>query len=313
MPPKKNAAPPTLERNIHFYRADVGADDGGRPLSFDPVPALKVISGLPFADNAKGRYLVDDEGNAVCAFPGPNTQSLRFCQIRRSGLPQLEQAGNVSDLNIADNAGLLEAVHVMFFSDNIVGVDFNFYGPRLSRLGYYLHTKSGKAVGLATFHPLLRNDVAEQLKHLTELRLFDLKVRSSYANIIRQADTSLGAAFEANAQVLDGGVDEIELVLKPSKDNRRKALQRLLATLKSLVRGPELRENASRFLVKGKHDQTGRVVEIDLLHDQLIACKQVLRLGERSRAVDSDSAFKAIQIAHDELAGDLRQAAGLSS
>ena len=61
-----------------------------------------------------------------------------FCQIRRTGLPQLEQAGTVSDLKIADNAGLVEAVHVVFFPDNIVGADFNFYGPRLSRLGYYL-------------------------------------------------------------------------------------------------------------------------------------------------------------------------------
>ena len=206
----KNGAPPTLERKIHFYRADTGVDGGGRPLPFDPAPALTAIAGLPFADGPAGRYMVGDDGNAVCVWPGGGRalQTLRFCQIRRTGLPQLEQAGTVSDLNIAADAGLLEPVHVAFFPDNIVGADFNFYGPRLSRLGYYLRVKSGNAVPLASFYPLLRHDVAEQLDHLTELRLFDLKVKASYVEIVRQADASLGDAFAANARVLARSMHE---------------------------------------------------------------------------------------------------------
>lgn len=315
MPRRLNgAAPPTLERKIHFYRADIGVDGGGRPLAFDPAPALATINALPFSDGNNGRYLVADDGNAVCAWPGASgtLQSMRFCQIRRTGLPQLEQAGRVSDLNIATDAGLLEPVHVVFFSDNIVGADFNFYGPRLSRLGYYLRIKSGNALPLATFHPLLRNDVAEQLDHLTELRLFNLKVKPAYIQTIRQADASLGDAFAANARVLDGDSEEIQLVLKPSKDTRNNALQRLLGPVKALARGRELRENAGLFQIKGKHDETNRVETIDLLRDQLIVRKQVLRLGERSRAVDADSVIQAIQTAHEELVAELRQAPGVA-
>jgi hypothetical protein len=310
----RSGASPTLERKIHFYRADIGVDDGGRPLTFDPAPALNVINLLPFADSPVGRYLVDDVGNAVCVWPGVQdaSRSLRFCQIRRTGLPQLERAGQVSDLNIAADAGLLEPVHVMFFADNIVGADFNFYGPRLSRLGYYLRIKSGNVVPLALFHPLLRLDVAEQLEHLTEIRLFDLKVKGSYVETVRQADASLGDAFAANARVLDGDVDELELVLRPSKEARQGALQRLMLPLRRLVHAPELREYASRFQVRGKHDETGRVEVIDLLRDQLIVHKQILRLGERSRAVDATSAFEAIRAAHDERGDDLRRAAAVA-
>ena len=289
-------------------------DAGGRPLTFDPASALTAIDGLPFLDGPTGRYLLDDDGNAVCAWPGAHRalQSLRFCQIRRTGLPQLERAGTVSDLNIAADAGLLETVHVTFFPDNIVGADFNFYGPRLSRLGYYLRLKSGNRIPLAIFNPLLRNDMAEQLDHLTEIRLFDLKVKASYVETIRKADASLGDAFDANARVLDGAVDELELVLKPSKESRPSALRRLRDGLKTLARGRGLRENAQRFQVKGKHDGTGKVEIIDLLHDQLISRKQVLRIGERSRAVNADSAFEAISAAHDELGEYLRQAASLA-
>ena len=311
---RQNRVTPTLERKIHFYRANIGADRGGQPLPFDPTPALTAIGSMPFTDGQAGRYLLDEDGNALCVWPAADgVASLRFCQIRRTGLPQLEQAGAVSDLNIAADAGLLEPVHVVFFSDNIVGADFNFYGPRLSRLGYYLRVKSGNAIPLAIFEPLLRLDVAEQLDHLTELRLLDLKIRASYSETIRDADTSLGDAFVANARVLDGDTEEIRLVLQPAKDGRRGALRRLLNPLKTLLQRRELRENVARFQVKGKHDQSNKVETIDLLRDQLIARKQVMRLGERSRAINPDSAFAAIRAAHDELAGELRQAASLSS
>jgi hypothetical protein len=227
-------------------------------------------------------------------------------------LPQLEEAGVVSDLNIAANAGLLEPVHVVFFADNIVGADFNFYGPRLSRLGFYLQVKSDNAIPLATFYPLLRNDVAAQLDHLTELRLFDLKVKPAYIETIRQADASLGDAFAANARVLDGNSEEIQLVLKPSKNTRHSALERLLGPIKTLVRGGDFREHADRFQVKGEHDQSGKVETIDLLRDQLIARKQMLRLREKGRAVDPDSAFDAINAAYEELRVQLREAGGIA-
>ena len=312
---KKKSGPPTLERKIHFYRANIGSDAGGRPLPFDPAPALKVVYKLPFADGPASRYLVDDDGNAICVWPGGSgaQQRLRFCQIRRTGFPQLEQAGAVSDLDIAANAGLLEPVHVVFFPDNIVGADFNFYGPRLQRLGYYLRLKSRNAVALATFDPLLRHDVAEELDHLTELRLLDLKVKASYVDAIRKADASLGDTFEACERVLDGNAEGIEVVLRPSKAFRQGALERLIAPLKKLVHAPELRENVERFQVRGKHDETDKVEVIDLLRDQLISRKHVLRLGERSRAVDANSAFQAISAAHDELKDDLRRAAGIGS
>lgn len=312
---RPTGSPPTLERKIHFYRADVGQDGSGRPIPFDPSPALSAIGRLPFANGTGGRYLVDDDGDAVCAWPasGRSIQTLRFCRIRRNGLPQLEQAGNVSDLNIAADAGLLEPVHVAFFPDNIVGADFNFYGPRLSRLGFYLRTKSGNAVPMASFNPLLRGDVAAQLDHLNDIRLLDLRIKASYVSAIRQANQSLGDAFAANARVLDGDTEDLELILRPSKTGRISARQRLLTTLKTLVRRRDLRENAERFQVKGKHDVTGSVQLIDLLRDQFIARKQMLRLGERSRAVDPQSAFEAIRTAHDELRDELRQAPSLVS
>lgn len=312
---KKTKAPQTLERKIHFYLSDIGLNESGNILPFNPTPALDAISQLPFTDDSNSRYLLDDDGNAICVWPHDNSSypMVRFCQIRRTGLPQLERAGTVSNLNLAADAGLLEPVHVVFFPDNIVGADFNFYGPRLTRLGHYLRAKSENAVPTASFRPLLRQDVAEQLDHLTEIRLVNLRVKTSYLDAIHRADNSLGDAFAANADVLDGAVEDLEIILRPSKAGRQGALSRLISPLKTLARGLGLRENVERFHIKGTLDTTGKVGLVDLLHDQLITRKQILRIGERSRAVDQNSAFQAICEAHDELADGLRHAASLMS
>lgn len=143
MPNVKKTQKKTVERTIQFYRADVGTDDGGKPLPFHPGPALDAISRLPCDDGSRSRYLIDGDGDALCAFSGPESfsQTLRFCRIRRDGLPLQEQRGIIRDLGIDADAGLVEPVHVVFFPDNIVGVEYNHFGPRLSRLGTYLREK----------------------------------------------------------------------------------------------------------------------------------------------------------------------------
>lgn len=230
---------------------------------------------------------------------------MRFCQIRRTSLPQLERAGAVSDLNIAVDAGLLEPVHIVFFPNNIAGAEFNFYGPRMSRLGYYLRGKSGNVVPLATFHPLLRGDVSAQLDHLTELRLVNLRIKASYTDVIRGADRSLGEAFAANARVLGDDVEELELILRPARGGRRGALNRLIEPIKRILRMPDLREITDRLQVRGRHDETNKIETIDLLRDQFILRKQVLRLSDRSRAVDEQSAYDAIRSAYAEVHDEL--------
>ena len=213
----------TLERKIFFFRADIGAQDDGKPQSFDPSPALAVINNLSFTNGAQGRYLLDHDGDALCVLPGPNSSSdsiatLRFCRIRRNALPQLEQGGRISDLNIDPDAGLLESIHVAFFPNNIVGIDYNHFGPRLSRLGFYLSSKSKNVIPYATFYPIIRNDIAKQLDRFREIRLFDFKIRPSYIDIVRLADHSLADAFDANAKILDDP-DEVSVTLKPSKES----------------------------------------------------------------------------------------------
>ena len=303
----------TLERKIYFYRSYIGSDDSGYPLAFDPSPALRVIDTLPFTDTHNGRYESDSDDGVLCVITTPTglNKTLRFCRIRRSGLPQLEQQGNISELQIAANAGLLEPIHIVFFPKNIIGVEYNHYGPRLSRLAPYLYTKSNYAIPKVSFNPILRRDIAEQLDQLVDIRLLELQILPSYTNIVRQIDDSLADALESNGRITDSP-DVLKIVAKSSRQGRETSVDKLISPLKNLSLRGDLRENATHFKVRGKRKDTRRVETIDLLKDHLISTKRITCVTDRGRALRYDSAFQAIHEAYDDLIGELESAPSIS-
>ena len=307
------STPGTLERKIYFYRADIGADEGGQPLAFDPVPALDEIDSLPFTNDAHGRYEFDADGNALSVRKHntvPNV-TLQFGRVRRNGLPQLEQAGNISDLVLDADAGLLEAIHVVFFPDNIVGAEYNHFGPRVSRLGSFLYDKSGKAVPRAIFSAILRGDAAKQLDRLSDLRVLELSVLPSYIDVVRQSHVSLADALAANGRVLENP-KVLQVILKPQREASTGFLSNMIGGLKELVSNGNVREGADRLQVHGKCEDTDRVETIDLLKDQLISTRAIVRMNPRSRALVPAAAFQAIQEAYRDLHDELTAAASVS-
>ena len=118
--------------------------------------------------------------------------------IRRSDFPLVENQGELSPLEIPDKAGLVEQTHIVFLEDDIVGCDINFYGPRISRLSFYLAEQAvGHAPEILNFNPILRRDVYQQLKKFRALKSLNLKIRASYAETIANINDSLGAALMA--------------------------------------------------------------------------------------------------------------------
>ncbi len=305
--------PGTLERKIFFYRADVGRDDRGYPLPFDPLPALTTIESLPFSDDDRGRYEFDADGNALSVRTHGTTPNVKllFGRVRRNGLPQLEQAGNITDLVLATDEGLIEETHVAFFPNNIVGAVYNHFGPRVSRLGSFLHERSHEAVPLATYSQLLRADAAAQLDRLGDLRVLDFAIASSHLDVVRQADGSLADAFEANARLMESP-KELSLILKSERAAAGGFLNRMGGSLRALLNGSNIREGTERLKAHGYLKDTDRVDTIDLLNDQFIASKAIVRMNTRSRALDAVAAFRAIEETHQKLRADLEAAVGIS-
>jgi hypothetical protein len=294
-----------VERKIYFYR--ITTDQFmGQPLPLNPEDIVKHIKKLaasgrrswtnPTTNITTGCW-VDDE-NAP--------QRLRLGTVRRSGLPHIEHAGILSPLPEDE---IIELAHVVFFPDQIVGSEFNPYGPRLPRLGSYL---SATTFYLPIhFEPLLREDAAKKLEKLEPIRVLRLKIRPAFARIIAQADQDLGSAFEAAKRA--GNAEEIELVLKPRAYSRGWLANRLISTVRTLARREEVHDDVLQFEVKGLNTETGLIDTVDVLSDQLIVKKAIIVQDHDTESLNSKSAYAAIEATYNDLRDQLRLAAGVST
>jgi hypothetical protein len=119
--------------------------------------------------------------------------------IRYSGFPSVEDHGAVHDLEIEDDQGLLERTHVKFFTDGIVGVEFNYHGPRVSSLAAYLKKKC-PTFPTSKFEPIINEEILQELNNYKEFRLLRFCMHRDERDLVAQALPSLSDALEATAQ-----------------------------------------------------------------------------------------------------------------
>ena len=302
---KKTA--PTVNRKISFYQIYCGTDASGYAIPFDIKSALETIGATGFTDT--GRYLTVDNGDSIYLCPVLDTQypSVRFSKIRRTGLPQVEESGNLSDLPISDESGLVESIHGVFFRNNIVGFEYNNHAPKIDRLGHYLSMKARLGEPMPSFNPILRMDVTEQLDRLEEIRLLEIKAHRGFASVLEAAGLSLSNTFSATEELISGG-DEITISMKIAPNNRKNTLRRYINPLKLIARNPNARNHMKNGTVRGKCIDSGRVESMDLLRDKFIVDAKVVRLNERTRAVDEQSMIEQIEKAYEKLKDQLESA-----
>lgn len=300
--------PASVGRNIHFFRADAGLAASGKPVALNIEPVLEQVNQLTFEEDE--RYVAqDDDGNVLsCSVDSTlGRPRLQLATVRRTGLPLVEAAGARTALTLAANQGLFEGTHIVFFPNNVVGVEFNFFGPRPSRVPWYLSRATKGKSPTFTLDPLLRQDVVEQLNRLNQVRVLSLAIRPSYATTVAEADRDLASAFQAAERA--GRSQLVHLRLGPEPHGRNWLAQRVLQTARQLAGRSDLRENAQEFTVKGLNGRTSSIEVVDVLRDQLIARKQIVKLEGRSRALDDEAAYRAIEEAYAELRQDLDAAA----
>lgn len=302
------ATPNTVERKVYFYRARLERADGasGAP-PFNSRETCDAVSRLQFASGDRYLHFADGDSLAVWPKQTGTRSGLIIGSLRSSGLPELEQHGQFKKLQVGDTERIAEKTHVMFFENNIVGVEFNYYGPRVSRLSYYLRAKDMAKV---EFDPLLNRDVQDRLQHLQDVRILDLRLRRDGLDLLREGQESLPAALRGLSEKVDAPI--IELILRQPPRSRKAFGSAMLDFVKTLAGMPQTREAAGLFKVHGKHDRTNKVEVFDLLEDKFVSHRTVPKEGTKHRVINSDSMFSQIEAAYSELRSQLEQAVGIS-
>jgi hypothetical protein len=296
----------SVTRKVHFYRAYSAT---GEELEVED--ALQTIDSLDFSN--AGRYLRDRDGVLSAWIDRVQIPArLRFGVVRRENLPAVELGGSIEELEIDAGAGLLEPVHIVWFPQNIVGLEFNFYGPRASKLARYLGNKGDGHVDGLVLQPLVRRDVADLLDQFAGLRLFDFRARQSEIEVLENIDSSLAQALRAQQAL--GEADQLEVIIRTRPYGRGDTLGAdLMERVKRLAGHEEIADLASRFRVEGVSPDGGPSREINILDDKLIAEREIERAGGRAAGLNPESAYTQISDAYDALEDDLLEALSIEA
>lgn len=298
----------TIERKIFFYRIDAGQDESGKPIAYDPKTVLRHINSLPFEPN--GRYWRQQDGNDIWCHPCRLNDPCRviFGRSIRRDFPQQELGGKLSGLKIDAGGGIAHKTHIVFFSNNIVGAEFNFYAPRASGIGKYFTVVANNQAPNISLDPLDRGHILEKVNDVRDVRFFQLRVQRGYTDVVGDADKDLGEAFKAAAKV--GEADILEVVLRCRKDQEAMD-DGILGKVRSLVRSRDLRQGTAKFLLKGFVKSRQKFDEVDLLKSALLSKREIVLLDEKYLVVRSDSAFEQIEAAYKEMKPLIEKAASI--
>ena len=303
----------TVERTVRFYRVTLGRNQDGSFRNVDFVQTLSEIEKLPFLANGPGntRYLQYDNGRIAFTVLSDrcNPVKFKYYQGSRTGLPQVEDRGRIESLQIADSAGLVEAVHGIFFPPDILALETSGRDFIAGHIAKYIRSKGPLEAHSLTIEPLIHKDIVSRLHRLRELSLFKFTVRPSFVETVRAVDQSLAAGMSSLAHIWEEQ-DGFEILIKPTKNSRPRALGKLLPALLKLATMDNLRSNSTFCQVNGLMNGSARTLVINLLTDKLTTKKEILLEDSRVSALDASSAFRAIAEAYDDLRVEIAEASG---
>lgn len=305
----------TITRKIHFFKFEIKEIRSGSNDFYDhsdPFTIFEEISKLNFAGNhKKSRFLYTKNDDVIFLFdvltkPDKEIRG-KFALSRRSSLPELERNGKLEPLNIPANSGLAEITHFIYYhQEKVLGVEFNFYGPRPTSLANYLMEKSKNFQNpfeYINLYPILNKDLDIQLNEIGEINLLQMEVARNELSILKELDEDLFSAFEAASKVSDA--ESVEIILRKKKYSRegfkwpfsKEKIKELLST-------DDNRQKINKFKIDAESKTAEKSRLYDLLEDKMIKSKEVVTIDNRSRSVDSESMFKKINEAYDELKGN---------
>lgn len=288
------------ERKIYFYRVVPQEPKKHPNWSLDRKAVAKAIDDLQGTDDF---YFEESDGRITCAEVHDDgaPQQLKFYAIRRSDLPSLDSGtGDIGDLDLAEDEGLAEAVHLRLFPNGIIGFEAFFYGPRISRIETFLNERCATALGAPVrVRQLFRGDVLARALKFEDIRVFHARIHPSKETRAAASGAGLKGVMDTASNFgADVWVD-VRLRAEP-KDHK------FTERVKDVFRlWTDEDIDPSEFLmsadIEGKNPETNKVEPLNMLSDALVRVAEIPRESARSRALDSDAAFDAIKAAYKQV------------
>lgn len=282
----------TTEKKIYFYRLFM--KKSGNPVDSDLV--FSRINSLSFSNGE--RYFELQNENAQCMYIEPICQPLRanIGTVRTKDLPMTEHMGVTDPLNLPNGVGLYESTHFVIFPNNVIGSEYNYYGPRIYSLKKYIQGKVPDLVDEVELVPLMRHDFMEQIRKIGEIKKFRLKVHRDMLLSRQKINANLRNTLEYSTKMANN-IEEIDISLNSSDGINLS----ILDNLPEMIHDPDVLGNILALKIRAKNEETKKMETFDLLQEYILSVKQVIKRDELHRSVDKNSMYNAIELSYDEL------------
>lgn len=123
-----------IRRSIKFYRFNLGFENK-KPIQLDIASLTSSLSKL----KGQQRVLVAQDGvQHICTpISSSKPNRLRFLRIKNTDLPKIVDK-DFKEEDLEPGKGIGEAVHVVLFPGNIIGVEYNKNGSSMYWINDYL-------------------------------------------------------------------------------------------------------------------------------------------------------------------------------
>ncbi|AKG92406.1 TPA_asm: hypothetical protein GahPV1_gp18 [Geoglobus ahangari pleomorphic virus 1] len=306
----------SVERKIYFYTIKV-AKDGKHVNSLEHI--FRHINELDYSLSPDGRILPIDGGtDHMCMLLDSAKYPIRgmLGLIRKDALPLIfkEDTGDTSGIEIdPENEGLYEPIHFIIWklgNSHIIGVEYNFYGPRPQRISWYLQRVAREHVDRVIMQPIMRKDISSKLEKYDEIKILKMRFNPNKSEIFRELDESLPDAINAIGKATNS--KDVYIVLKPDYRKRKGILGIVPKQFKKILGRGDVTDIFSLLQIKAKNIETGEFEWLDLLNELIVSKKTVTRL-DIYRCVDSSDMFEKIKEAYYDHKDEIKEVIGINN
>ena len=138
------------------------------------------------------------------------------------------------------------------------------------------------------------------------ISFLELKGQPNAAGLLGEADKDLGRAYSTIGHLGANKAIALGFTAEQRPDSKLRGLALKMARM-AKTRSSEVHDSLRLLKVQGFTAQ-GRLDEVDLLEEHLIALKTIERVSEKGKALSADSAYEQIDAAYQERRDELQDA-----
>jgi len=282
-----------IERSIYFYAVEMA--EGGDWRRADVLRGLDALTGdAQLVDLGGDNYAWAKVDHIPTA---GESGRLRFFRDRRANLPGWAHQGNIGELPIPDDAGIIEPTHLVLAGDGLIAAEYNHFAPRItSTFAALLRLRLGMSLRIGTY---VQGSIIEQLDRLDYIQLLEVSLvpTPELEEALRNSGPIGNAAAELSRA--DGG-RRINLRLSADKGSESWTEQ-VRGFVKRVLALPGQDHTTKVLRVTGFDPVPGTVEAVDLLKQKLVRRVDMERPSERSKALNTTSAYVHIEDAIREV------------